>query len=63
MESNLNIENNERIPLESMIARARSHIQESDEERFLNPDDLLRFLRARNLNVDQALEMWLGWKE
>jgi CRAL/TRIO domain len=45
-------------PLEQLRERARAV---TTEEQYLGTDDLIRVLRARDLKVDPAFEMWTKW--
>lgn len=43
--------------------RCRHNLNDLKEERFIETEALLRFLRAREYNVENALEMWIRWKD
>ena len=42
---------------------ATSEITSEAEERYLDPEALVRFLRAREFHVSDAFEMWKKWKK
>ena len=58
MESVISISENEVKPLEELYSLARGV---TDEDIYLRRDDLIRVLRARDLNVKNAFVMWEKW--
>lgn len=50
--------------LNQLESRARDNLRSSDDHKInLNSEVLIRFLRARDMNLDDAFEMWIKWKE
>jgi hypothetical protein len=60
MEPILQVNSKEEQPLEELISLA---LQVTNEEPYLNRDNFLRVLRARDLKVQPAFEMWQRWYE
>lgn len=60
----LSYSTSEQVLLNQLQDRARQNLTyEDDPELNLNPDVLIRFLRAREMDIDAAFEMWIKWKE
>jgi hypothetical protein len=60
MQPILQVKPEEEGPLEQLIGRAQ---EITLDPKFLDQDNFLRVLRARNLKVDAAFEMWQHWYE
>lgn len=53
----LSISEDEAIPYDVMYSRASELIESSEDNRYIEQPVLIRFLRAREFKVDQALTM------
>ena len=56
MERSVNYTEAEIEPLKELRIKAR---EVTDEEKYLSDDNLIRALRARDLHVQAAFEMWV----